>query len=332
MIPLRKEAGELARKIFDGDFDFDELALRVFLFQYRNVDIYKRYVDTLKVNPGEVNEVSKIPFLPVRFFKNYKVAIPEFETPVVFSSSGTTGSQTAMHYVADATLYEKSIIKCFEPVFGSPQEWCFLALLPSYLERHDSSLVYMCRFLMEQSTNAANGFYLNNHQDLNMKLKELQMQNVKTILIGVTYALLDFAQHFAQPLHNIIIMETGGMKGKRREMVRDEVHLILKKAFGIEKVFSEYGMTEMLSQCYSTGDGKFTTPAHVKILLRDTYDPLTVGNGITRGGICVVDLANIYSCSFIGTQDIGRMLGDNTFEVLGRFDDSDIRGCNLMVE
>lgn len=311
--------------------EFDTLALDVFRFQYENNEVYQQFCDHLKKTPQNVSDHLQIPFLPISFFKSYKVLSTQKEAKTIFTSSGTTQSITSKHYVPDLKLYEESFLKAFKTFYGSPEELCILALLPSYLEREGSSLIYMVNNLIDTSKHADSGFYLNNLDELYQKLQELDKSGTKTLLIGVSFALLDLAEQFPMHLKNTIVMETGGMKGRRKELIREELHLILKNGLGVNKIHSEYGMTELLSQGYSKGDGIFETPSWMKIITRDTEDPLTIQSNGKTGGINVIDLANIYSCSFIATQDLGKTYPNGTFEVLGRFDDSDIRGCNLMV-
>jgi phenylacetate-coenzyme A ligase PaaK-like adenylate-forming protein len=250
---------------------------------------------------------------------------------IVFSSSGTTGNQNSRHYVKDISLYEESFFRSFEMFFGKPDDYIILALLPSYLEREGSSLIYMVDHLMQKSDHPENGFYLHEYEELSGKLQILKNQGKKVILIGVSFALLDMAERHPLDFPDLVIIETGGMKGRRQELVREELHNRLKKAFSVDRICSEYGMTELLSQAYSMGEGLFMTPPWMKILIRDTNDPFTLIADGRTGGINVIDLANIHSCSFIATQDLGKMNKDGRFEVLGRFDNSDVRGCNLMV-
>jgi len=316
--------------IYNAD-EFDTLALDVFRFQYGNNKVYQQFCDHLKKSPQNVSDYLQIPFLPIAFFKTHKVLSTQKEAKTIFTSSGTTQSITSNHYVPDLQLYEESFLKAFKTFYGSPEDLCILALLPSYLERKGSSLIYMVNNLINKSKHADSGFYLNNLEELYQKLQELDKMGTKTLLIGVSFALLDLAEQFPMHLKNTIVMETGGMKGRRKELIRQELHQILKKGLGVNKIHSEYGMTELLSQGYSKGEGIFQTPPWMKIITRDTEDPLTMQSNGKTGGINVIDLANIYSCSFIATQDLGKTYPNGTFEVLGRFDDSDIRGCNLMV-
>uniref|UniRef100_UPI003567DA85 acyl transferase n=1 Tax=Labilibaculum sp. TaxID=2060723 RepID=UPI003567DA85 len=248
-----------------------------------------------------------------------------------FTSSGTTGNLTSRHFVPDLKMYEQSFTKGFEQYYGSVSDYCILALLPSYLEREGSSLIYMMEHLIRDSKHPKSGFYLHNHEELIATIKELKKQNQKILLLGVSFALLDLAEKFQLDLENVIVMETGGMKGRRKEITREELHAFLTKRLGVEKIHSEYGMTELLSQAYSKGDSLFFTPSWMKVLIRDTYDPFSYEKQGRSGGVNVIDLANIHSCSFIETQDLGRIHADGSFEILGRFDHSDIRGCNLLV-
>jgi phenylacetate-coenzyme A ligase PaaK-like adenylate-forming protein len=310
---------------------FEEKALDVFRYQAFHNPVYNRYLTYLKVDIGAVDTVRNVPFLPIEFFKNQKVISGKGNEEVIFTSSGTTGSITSKHYVTDLGLYEKSFHACFELFYGKPSEYCFLALLPSYLEREGSSLIYMVQGLMNVSKHPDNGYYLHNTDDLVNRLKKLEAEGQKTILFGVTYALLDLAEKYKLSLKNVIIIETGGMKGKREEITRGRLHQILTESFGVKAIHSEYGMTELLSQAYSKGEGKYITPPWMKILIRDTYDPFNyVAEGKT-GGVNIIDLANINSCAFIETKDLGKINTDGTFEVLGRFDHAEIRGCNLMI-
>lgn len=311
---------------------FNELAIEIFQFQYNNNNVYKQFVDFLNIKVVEIVHYSQIPFLPVEFFKNHKVISGGRSSEIVFSSSGTTGVQTSKHYVSDINLYELSFQKAFSLFFGSPQDMIILALLPSYLERDGSSLVYMANKLISESNRPESGFYLNEYSELYALLVKLKAKKQKVLLLGVTYALLDIAEQYPIDFPELILMETGGMKGKRKELIRNELHAKLKSSFGVSQIYSEYGMTELLSQAYSIGNGIFKTPPWMKILIRDVNDPLTILQEGKAGGINVIDLANIYSCSFIATHDLGKNRINNTFEILGRFDNSDVRGCNLLVE
>lgn len=310
---------------------FEKIALKVFRFQYDHNAVYRQFCELLKVEKGSVKSVKEIPFLPIQFFKSHEVLSSSEPVQEVFTSSGTTGMISSRHLVTDRTLYEESYRRAFSEFYGNIEDYAVLALLPSYLERQGSSLIYMVEDLIQLSDNEHSGFYLNNHDELIEQLIELEKQEQNVILIGVTYALLDLIEKRKFNFNNTIIMETGGMKGRRKEMIREELHQQLCDGFGVSAIHSEYGMTELLSQAYSLGDGIFECPSWMQILIRDTEDALTyVENGKT-GGINVIDLANINSCSFIATQDLGKKYPNNSFEVLGRFDHSDIRGCNLMV-
>jgi hypothetical protein len=317
--------------IRDSD-TFRELALKVFRFQAGENEIYAAYLEALGVDPSGITELEEVPFLPVEFFKTHRVICRGREPRVLFESSGTSQVTPAIHHVADVVLYQKSFTNGFRYFYGDPDQYCILALLPSYLERKGSSLVYMMDHLIRQSGHPDSGFYLDNLDALSAILRNRSEDRHPTLLMGVSFALLDLAEQY--PLKfggNIIVMETGGMKGRRREMVRNELHDLLRKAFSIRSVHSEYGMTELLSQAYSKGEGLFRTPPWMKVMIRDANDPLSlVGTG-KSGGINIVDLANLYSCSFIATGDLGKVYEDGTLEVLGRFDHADVRGCNLLV-
>ena len=333
---MQSSISKIREKIFSNDnFNFEEIALQLFEFQYTHNLVYKQFVDYLKINVSNVQTVQQIPFLPIEFFKTHHIISGNAGPQKIFESSGTTGQITSKHMVVDLKLYEESFENGFEQFYGNTEEYTILALLPSYLERNTSSLVYMADDLIKKSKNPNSGFYLNNLNALADKLKHLQseIKNPKSriLLIGVTFALLDFAEQFPMDLSDVIIMETGGMKGRREEMTRDEVHAILTKAFKVKTIHSEYGMTELLSQGYSKGNGIFETPKWMKILKRDIYDPFYVTEAKGRGGLNVIDLANIYSCAFIATQDLVNKISATEFEILGRIDNSDIRGCNLMV-
>ncbi|HNE50859.1 MAG TPA: acyl transferase [Chitinophagales bacterium] len=325
---------KIREKIFSGEkINFEEIALSLFEFQYLNNPIYRQFTDYLNINYKKVQSISQIPFLPIDFFKTHSILTQNAAIEKIFESSGTTGQITSKHFVADLSLYEQSFINGFELFYGAAADWIILALLPSYLERNTSSLVYMVDDLIKKTNNEHSGFYLNNLQELAQKityLKEIK-NNKKILLIGVTFALLDFAEQFPMDLTEVVIMETGGMKGRRKEMMREEVHAILKQNFNVPQIHSEYGMTELLSQGYSAGEGIFKTPPWLKILKRDLYNPLQVSANSGRGALNIIDMANIYSCAFIATQDLVNIISDSTFEIIGRTDNSDIRGCNLMV-
>jgi phenylacetate-coenzyme A ligase PaaK-like adenylate-forming protein len=310
---------------------FEKIALKVFRFQYENNSVYREFCDYLKINKQEIKAIQQIPFLPIQFFKSHDVLSSSNVIQETFTSSGTTGMITSKHLVTDVALYEKSYRKGFAQFYGDIEDYVALALLPSYLDREGSSLIYMVTDLIKATNNPDSGFYLNNYKELIKKLVVLDNSGQNTILIGVTYALLDLIEKHNFNLQHTIIMETGGMKGKRKEMIREELHEQLCKGFGVASIHSEYGMTELLSQAYSLGNGIFECSSSMQILIRDTEDALTYLEKGKTGGINVIDLANINSCSFIATQDLGKLCPNNTFEVLGRFDNSDIRGCNLMV-
>jgi phenylacetate-coenzyme A ligase PaaK-like adenylate-forming protein len=329
---------EIREKIFSVNAkNFDSLTLEIFRFQFEHNSVYNTFAKGIGKTPEHVKVVADIPFLPVELFKTHKIYSSEKEPEIIFSSSGTTGQITSKHYVADVSLYEKSFQECFRKFYGNPKDWIILALLPSYLERSGSSLVYMAEQLIVETKNSESGFYLKNYEELYKKLKRLnspkeQAEEKKVLLIGVTYALLDLAENFPQNLSSTTIMETGGMKGKRKEMIREELHSILKNAFHVSEIHSEYGMTELLSQAYSKGSGIFNCPPWMKILIREMNDPFSYAQNGKTGGVNIIDFANLYSCSFISTSDLGKKYDDGSFEILGRFDDSDVRGCNLMVE
>lgn len=310
---------------------FEKIALQVFRFQYENNLIYKEFVDYLKIEVSKIKMVKQIPFLPIQFFKTAKVVSNNNLIQKTFTSSGTTGLQTSTHFVTDIELYKESYRKSFSQFYGTIEDYVILALLPSYLEREGSSLIYMVEDLIKKTNHPESGFYLHNHEELITKLIRLDAEGQNVILIGVTYALLDLIESRKFQLKNTLIMETGGMKGKRKEMIREEVHEKLCQGFGVTAIHSEYGMTELLSQAYSLGNGLFECPAWMQVMIRDTEDALSYVDDGKTGGINVIDLANINSCSFIATQDLGKKNPNNSFEVLGRFDNSDIRGCNLMV-
>jgi phenylacetate-coenzyme A ligase PaaK-like adenylate-forming protein len=311
--------------------DFEDLAFQVFKFQFENNSVYRSFCDLLYKNPSDISLIEDIPFLPIQFFKSHKVLSSDKEIEKVFSSSGTTGNSVSRHYVTDLAIYESSFRKGFESFYGNISDYTILALLPSYMEREGSSLIYMVNDLIQKSKKPESGFYLNNLSELKGTLIELDAKGEKVLLIGVSFALLDLVEASQFNIKNTIIMETGGMKGRRKELVRDELHSILKKGFGVKKIHSEYGMTELLSQAYSNGDGIFKCPNWMRIITRDTEDNLTIQKAGKTGGINIIDLANINSCSFIATQDLGKTYTNNTFEIIGRFDNSDIRGCNLLM-
>lgn len=323
-----------AAQIFSikNEATFNEVALSIFKHQAKNCFVYRDYISHLNIGTSAVKDYKQIPFLPISFFKSHQILSTADEPEILFSSSGTTGQITSKHLISDVKIYEESYNKAFEQFYGNPKDICILALLPSYLEREGSSLIYMVDDLLKQSKHPQSGYFLHDLNALHQILSTLKEAKQKTILIGVTYALLDFVEQFQIDFPELIVMETGGMKGKRKEMVREELHETLYAGFGVKNIHSEYGMTELLSQGYSYGQGIFNCPPWMKILLRDTSDPLSLVQGKQSGGINVIDLANINSCSFIATQDLGKVYEDGSFEVLGRFDNADIRGCNLLVQ
>lgn len=325
---------ELENKIFSigGKIEFEAVALEVFQFQFENNIVYQNFSNLLGKNSENVQQIKEIPFLPIEFFKNHEIKTGKFKPEIIFKSSGTTGLQTSRHLVNKLSVYEQSFENVFERFFGKPEKYVVLALLPGYLEREGSSLIFMVNKLILLTRKRESGFYLNEYEELKSKLEFLKKEKKQVILLGVTYALLELAEQFPFHFPELIIMETGGMKGKRKEIVRDELHTILKKSFGTKKIYSEYGMTELLSQAYSLENGLFETPPWMRVFIRDTNDPLTLLSAGKTGGINIIDLANIYSCSFLATQDLGRIHTNEKFEILGRFDNSDIRGCNLLLD
>jgi len=322
----------LQEKIFNikSTKEFNALALDVFKFQFENNKVYRSFCDLLYKHPSEVKTVEDIPFLPIEFFKTREILSVKEKPVISFSSSGTTGSVTSKHHVTDLSVYEKSYLNGFRQFYDNIEDYVVLALLPSYLEREGSSLIYMVDDLIKKSKHPESGFYLNNLNEINEKLIALNKSGQKALLIGVSFALLDLIEKYQFKLKNTIVMETGGMKGRRKEIIRPELHQLLKDGFGVSEIHSEYGMTELLSQAYSKGNGIFECPPWMKVFTRDTEDPLSIQKANKTGGINVIDLANINSCSFIATQDLGKKYNDESFEILGRFDHSDVRGCNLM--
>ncbi len=311
--------------------EFEKVALAVFNHQFQHNITYRSFCDLLYIHPSDVRSLEEIPFLPIEFFKSHKIVTNSLTPETIFTSSGTTSVTASKHYVSDLLIYEKSFRKAFKYFYGNIEKYTVLALLPSYLERNGSSLIYMVNDLITHSKMPKSGFYLDELDKLASILTKLDSHGEKVLLIGVSFALLDLVEKYAFDLKNTIIMETGGMKGRRKELIRGELHDLLSQGFNVKKIHSEYGMTELLSQAYSKGNGIFECPPWMKVLVRDTEDPLTIRSNHKTGGINIIDLANINSCSFIATQDLGKINTDNTFEVLGRFDTSDIRGCNLMV-
>ena len=313
---------------------FEKKALELFRYQSENNPVYKEFIRHMEVNVADVQRITQIPFLPVSFFKTHRVADETQTYSRVFKSSSTSGTERSRHHIADENLYRKSILRSFSSFYQTPEKYHFLALLPSYMEQGDSSLIYMVQYLMERSGSPYSDFYLDDFRALKDRLTMLEKdKSRRPFLIGVSYALLDFAAYCGElPLKRTIIMETGGMKGRRKEMIKEELHLHLRKAFHVPEIHSEYGMTELLSQAYSTGKGIFRTPPQMRVFIREAEDPLAYCPYGKSGGINIIDLSNVHSCAFIATDDMGKKYQNGSFEVLGRFDTSDIRGCNLMVE
>lgn len=314
--------------------DFLRACLETFRFQYENVEIYRKFVDYLNIDPQNVNELAKIPFLPIEMFKNHQILNKNISTQLYFQSSGTTQMNLSKHFIADENIYKESIYKSFEQFIGKPEDFIFLGLLPSYLEKQNSSLIYMVDYLMKKSDKPENGYFLYNHEDLFKLLNDLK--DKKVILFGVSFALLDFLDYCnsnSQTLKlsdTLTVIETGGMKGRKEEMTKDELLKILQEGFKTDKIYSEYSMTELLSQAYSLGENIYRCPNWMRILVRNAEDPFNYEKEGRTGAINIIDLANIHSCSFIATQDLGKTAGDK-FQVLGRIDHSDIRGCSLLV-
>jgi len=328
----------IIKEVIKQDFAaFDEYALEIFRYQYRNNPVYRRFCEILGRLPGSISQLNDIPFLPIRFFKSHTIASKEFIPELVFESSGTTGSVNSRHFVKDAAVYRQSFMEAFKLFFGHPQQYCIIGLLPSYIEKGNSSLVYMVDELVKVSGHSRSGFYLYEHEELAHVLNENETNHVPTILFGVTYALLDFAEAYPLRLSKTIVIETGGMKGRKKELTRDEVHRELSAKLDLNKIHSEYGMTELLSQAYSSGNGIFNSPPWMKILLRSEDDPFEiyskeyVESKPLSGAVNIIDLANFDSCSFIATDDFGKIYRDGSFEILGRLDNSDTRGCGLMI-
>jgi len=312
--------------------EFEACCLETFLFQARHCPVYAEYLRLLRIQAASVKRVEDIPFLPIEFFKTRDIVAAAKPPQIIFTSSGTTGMTTSRHPVIDIGWYERSFRTAFNRFYGRANDWAILALLPAYAEREGSSLIYMVDDLIRQSGHPSSGYFLYNHDELHDTLLRLKADGTPSLLIGVTFALLDFVERYTVDFPQLVVMETGGMKGRRREMIREEVHKRLRAGFNVRAIHSEYGMTELLSQAYSAGEGWFECPPWMKILIRDTHDPFQLLPAGRTGGINVIDLANHYSCAFIATQDLGRLCPDGRFEVLGRFDQSDIRGCNLLVQ
>jgi len=316
--------------------DFEEHALALFQYQYNNNEVYRSFCNMLKVNVKNIVSLSQIPYLPISFFKTHQVKTGFFVPEIVFQSSGTTGNEISHHFVKEAALYERIFLSSFEYFYGVPRNYCFLALLPNYLEQcsaeasPQSSLIYMMNSFISGSKYAESGFYLYNHEELSEKLTILKEKKIKTILFGVSFALMDFAEKYTISFPELMVFETGGMKGRRPEIVKEELHQILCNAFGVKRIHSEYGMCELFSQAYSKGENLFATPPWMKFLLRDERDPLYCDETLITGAINVIDFGNIHSCAFIATEDLGKRAANGMIEVLGRIDSAQVRGCNLM--
>jgi hypothetical protein len=326
------QRNELLEKILKVNSNsFDELSLELFRFQFQYNQLYRDFVTLLRLNPKDITIPQQIPFLPISFFKTKVIKTGKWSEELVFKSSGTSGMTQSSHYVFDPDLYLQNCLNGFSQFYGSPKNYAVLALLPSYLEREGSSLILMADYFIKMSKYEESGFFLNNMDELANSLKSCMDKDIPVLLLGVSFALLDFAEKYAMPLQNVIVMETGGMKGRRKEILRDELHLILKDAFKLTSIHSEYGMTELMSQAYSKGNGLFQCSNTMKIYIRDSSDPLSILESDKKGAINIIDLANMDSCAFIATDDIGIVHKNQHFEILGRFDSSDIRGCNLLL-
>lgn len=311
--------------------EFEGLALEVFRFQSQYNEVYAQFISLLNIDSQAISAVEDIPFLPIQFFKNYSIKTGQWPTATTFSSSGTTGEATSLHPVRDLDFYKKNTEKGFSTFYSPPADYCILALLPSYLERTGSSLIYMADYFIQLSKHPKSGFFLHNTSELLAVLSDLKKEGTPTLLLGVSFALLDLAESHPVDLQDVIIMETGGMKGRRKELTRAELHNILKNSFQVEHIHSEYGMTELFSQAYSKGNGIFHCPQTMKVLAREITDPLALQKDGKTGVLNIIDLANLDTISFIATDDLGRVNADGSFEVLGRLDNSDIRGCNLLL-
>ena len=323
--------------MYVSDSNFDANAIKIFKAQYKYNKTYKAFCNYLKIDVDKITTINQIPFLPIQFFKSKEIKTTAFNEEIIFESSGTTGSINSKHFVKDKRIYEASYLAGFNKFYGEVKDYCIIGLLPSYLERQHSSLVYMVNDLISKSEHSNSGFYLYDYEKLKKVLLENENAQQKTILIGVTYALIDFAEQFPMKLKYTILMETGGMKGRREELTRAQVHKILSNNFELENIHSEYGMTELLSQAYSTEKGIFSCSNTMKILIRSEDDPFEIltknesDKKFVSGGINIIDLANLYSCSFIATDDAGKQYEDTRFEIIGRLENSDIRGCGLMI-
>lgn len=329
------EFSKLTEIIVNGDFtenEKPELSLMLFHYHYNNNKIYRTFCDFLKINYSKISEPKSIPFLPVEFFKSNLIYINKYQPNFLFSSSSTTGKGISKHYYHDVKIYENIFIRCFESFFGSINQYIILALLPSYLERDGSSLIYMTNKLIQLTKDSNSGFYLYNHSDLYQKINQIKKQNKKIILWGVSFALLDFSENYPVDFSGEIIIETGGMKGRRKEIIREELHENLCTKFNVDKIYSEYGMTEMFSQCYSKGNGIFESNKFNQIFISEINDPKNILTSNQKGKINIIDFGNMFSCPFIATSDLGKKLSASTFEVSGRVDNSDMRGCNLLVD
>ena len=311
---------------------FEDVARKVFVYQYEHTEIYRLFCKSLNRTPENVNGLTDIPFLPVQFFKSHDVIATGHQAQKIFESSTTSGAIPSRHLVADIELYEQSYLRAFQLFYGDPRQYCFLALLPSYLDRGTSSLLYMADDLIKRSHNELSGFINKDNEELKNRIRSAKKSGQQIFLLGVTYALLDFAEAHPTDMSGDIIMETGGMKGRRQELTRQEIHTILKDSFNVTSIHSEYGMTELLSQAYSDGEGVFRCPPWMRVMARDPYDPLSYVETHKTGALNIIDLANLYSCSFLSVSDLGRVYQDGSFEVLGRMDNAEIRGCNLMYE
>ncbi len=321
-------------KVFDiqSEKEFENICLEIFNYQFENNEVYKSFCKLLGKNPKNVASSIQIPFLPISFFKTNQIISTKKKAKKIFTSSGTTNAVKSKHYVADLKLYETSILKTFKLFYGDPKNYAIIGLLPNYMENKNSSLIYMVNFLMKKSNNSFNKFYLNNYSKLKETLLKLEKNKKKIILFGVSYALLDFVKSYPLKLKYATIIETGGMKGKRKELIKRELHEKLKNGFGVSSINSEYGMTELMSQAYSLNDEKFKFPPWMKIYIRESEDPMTIKTNFKSGGVNVIDLANYNSCSFIATDDLGKIDKNGDFEILGRLDNSDQRGCSLLLE
>ena len=329
-----RQIQEIRNSIFNiqNEDDFNDVAIQVYQFQTEHCEVYQRFQAYLRIDKSNIKNYRDIPFLPIQFFKSQEIICKGENTQYIFTSSATTGSVQSKHLVSEIHLYEESFIKSFELFYGNINKYCILALLPNYYEREGSSLVYMVNQLIEKSKENGSGYFLHQDDLLYATLLKNESEGIKTMLIGVSYALLDFLEKYQINLKHTIIMETGGMKGKRKELLKEQLHSILCDGFGVECIHSEYGMTELLSQAYSDGKGIFTSPPWMKILIRDIHEPRRILQNGKSGGVNVIDLANLYSCSFIATDDLGKNKLHNSFEIIGRIDNSDVRGCNLMIE